>query len=87
MTNNRVNFIPIAETEKTPKVELEYNNKTYKSYVKLGLITPDNLDVQEKQFLSLVEPTEENPIERTVTRIVRLRAPYHTSKRMKKKSI
>jgi len=75
----RVNFIPI-KSENLPKVELEYNNRTEESYRKHGLPVPDNLDIPEKNFRSLVEP--DTPIERTVTRIVRLKAPdYLTKKR------
>ncbi len=72
------NFVPIKQESK--KVEIEYNNKTEQSYKKYYLEVPEMLNYQEKHFLSLVDP--ENPIERTVTRIVRLKAPdYSTKKR------
>ena len=74
----RINFVPIKQ-ENIPKVELEYNNRTEQSYIKNGLTVPDNLDVQEKNVRSLVEP--DTPIERTVTRCVRLKAPDYSSKK------
>ena len=49
----------------------EYNNKTEKSYLDKKLKVPDNLDFQQKHFLGLVE----GPIERTLTKIIRLKAP------------
>jgi hypothetical protein len=82
------NFVPLDQEIKEPeqfvdkegKPILEYNDKTYKSYVGKGLTPPDMLDYQEKQFLLHVDPTRK-PIEKTVTKIVRLMAPDYSDKK------
>jgi hypothetical protein len=57
----------------------EWNDKTYKNFVKYGL-TPPDVDFQERQFLRLVK----GHIDREVTRIVRLKAiNYNAPKRMR----
>ena len=64
---------------KKPEVKIEYNNRSYESFVKNGF--PDNIPRPIKgpydrmqKFLSLVD-LRKGPLEKTVTTIVRLRAP------------
>ena len=84
------NFVSIQKKQKqnkkmqesNKKPIIEYNNKTYSSYVSQGFGPPDLLDYQEKHFLSEVDIETGGPITRTVTKIVRLKAPdYSTSKK------
>jgi len=60
---------------------IEYNNRTEKSYLSKKLDLPEYLDYQEKHFLGLVE----GDIERTVTKIVRLKALDYDTKEKKQK--
>ena len=55
-------------------IEWEYNDRSYKEYVGKGLTPPDNLLWQERKFIQLTDPTKCKPV-RTVTKIVRLKAP------------
>ena len=64
---------------------LEYNNKTYRSYVSQGLGAPEFLDYQEKQFVAAVDPDKKDQIERTVTKIIRVKAIDYTSKKKERK--
>ena len=64
---------------KKPEVKIEYNNRSYESYMKNGFA--DNITRSIKgphdrmqMFLNKVD-LRKGPIERTVTMIVRLRAP------------
>ena len=64
---------------KKPEVKIEYNNRTYESYMKNGFA--DNIPRAIKgpheriqKFLNEVDLSK-GPLERTVTMIVRLRAP------------
>lgn len=75
------NFVPVKKANKKPV--LEYNNRTELSYVEQGL-TPPALDHQEKNFLSKVDPKIE-PVTRSVSKIVRLKAiDYNSPKRERK---
>lgn len=80
----------VAKTKQEPEVVeeeeslIEYNNKTEESYLSKNLPSPDYLDYQEKNFLAEIDVSKE-PIERTVTRIVRLKAPDYTSKKRERK--
>ena len=77
---------------KKPEVKLEYNNRSYESYVKNGF--PDNIPrsvsgprTRMQQFLNKVD-LRKGPLERTVRMIVRLRAPdYSTPKRERKEFV
>lgn len=62
----------------------EYNDKTEQSYVKQGLKVPERLDFQIKNFLSEVDTTK-GDIEKTVTKIVRIKAIDYTDKKKKQK--
>ncbi|HEX5186572.1 MAG TPA: hypothetical protein VFV86_06745 [Nitrososphaeraceae archaeon] len=67
------------------KTIIEYNNKTYRQYIGKGLTPPDMLDYQERQFVANVDfdPKIGHNIKRTVTKIVRLKAPdYSNEKRI-----
>ena len=78
------NFVPLKNENKNKKPALEYNNRTEQSYREQGLTPPENLNQQEKNFLSKVN-TEVEPITMTVTKIVRLKAiDYNSSKRERK---
>jgi hypothetical protein len=65
---------------------IEYNTRTYQSYVSKGFEPPENFDHQTRHFLSKIQydPSgkHEPKITKEVTRIVRLRAPdYSTPKK------
>ena len=74
---------------KKPEVKIEYNNRSYESFVKNGF--PDNIprpvtgphDRMQK-FLAKVD-LRKGPIERTVTTIVRLKAPDWSTKKHERK--
>ena len=64
---------------KKPEVKIEYNNRSYESYIKAGF--PDTIPRsitgppdRTQKLLSLVD-LRKGPIEWTVTTIVRLKAP------------
>src|SRR6476619_6670024 len=64
---------------KKPEVKIEYNNRSYESWIKNGF--PDNIPRpisgphdRLQKFLAKVD-LRKGPIERTVTTIVRLKAP------------
>ena len=57
-----------------------YNKRTWESYSKNGISPPDNLDLQERNFLRKVK-VNKKPIEREVTKIVRIRTRDYTSKK------
>ena len=50
------NFVPVKNANKynNNQPKLEYNNKTAESYRKNGLEIPENLDGQQRNFLSKV---------------------------------
>ena len=80
------NFVPVKKTNK--KIVWEYNNKTAQSFTKNGLEVPDNLDSQERNFLSKVsvDPNSAgHEIRRTVTKICRFKAIDYSSKRLERK--
>ena len=78
------NFVPIKKANKNKKPAIEYNNRTELSYRQNNLTTPDNLDYQEKNFLSKVDATA-GIITRTVTKIVRMKAIDYSSPKMERK--
>jgi hypothetical protein len=48
-----INFVPIKkEYKKKASPPIEYNDRGQKSYTKNGLQIPDNLNRQERNFLS-----------------------------------
>jgi hypothetical protein len=72
-----------------PEVKIEYNDKSYESYIKAGF--PDNIPhsitgprIRLQTFLSAVD-LRKGPIERTVRTMVRLRAPDYTTKKHERK--
>jgi hypothetical protein len=75
---------PDASTFKRPTPNIEWNDRTEKSYSDNGFSTEQFKASQEKTFLSQVD-LRKAPIERTVTKIVRLKAvDYNTEKRERK---
>jgi hypothetical protein len=80
------------DVPKKPEVKIEYNNRSYESYVKNGFA--DNIPRaivgphdRMQQFLSQVD-LRKGPIERTVRSIVRLRAiDWNTKKNERKEFI
>jgi hypothetical protein len=75
---------PDASSFKRPDPGLQWNNKTEESYSTQGFSTEDFKSSQEKTFLSQVD-LRKGPIERTVTKIARLKAiDYSTEKRERK---
>ncbi len=79
---NSSNFVPLKNaSNKIKKPAIEYNDRTELSYISQGLTPPETLNQQEKNFLSKVDPNVE-PIIRTVTKVVRLKAiDYNSPKR------
>lgn len=80
------------EVAKKPEVKIEYNNRSYESYTKTGFtdIVPRSIigpyDRMQKFFNKI--DLRKGPIERTVTTIVRLRAPdWNTAKNERKEFI
>jgi hypothetical protein len=84
--NNSTNFVHVKK-EDNIKSKLSYNSKTIESYKKNGLDIPDNLDYQERMFISKVSVNEKlgHKIKITVTKIVRIRAPDYSTKRLERK--
>ena len=68
-------------TRKEPK-GFEWNNLSIKAYQDIDMEVPGNLCQFEKRFLSMVDVSK-GPIERTVTSMVRLKAPdYSTNEKV-----
>jgi hypothetical protein len=70
--------------KKIAKILEEYNNKTEESYKKNELEVPERLDFQIKHFLMLVD-AEKYPVEKEVTRVIRLKEIDYNSKRREMK--
>src|SRR5215510_2570520 len=64
----------------------EWNDNDRKAYLDIGLRPPEHLSRFERKFLSLVDVSK-GPVERTVTHIVRLKAPDYLAPLPKDKSI
>jgi len=90
-------YISIARTIKPetqpPEPVMEYNNKTYQSYVDNGFIDRDDITIphsvlapekRKREFLSRVDVSK-GEIERKVTTIVRLKAKDYSTKSNEKK--
>ena len=79
------------DVPKKPEVKIEYNNRSYETFVKNGF--PDNIprpitgphDRMQK-FLAKVD-LRKGPIERTVTTIVRLKAPDWNIRSMRERNL
>src|SRR5688572_2025135 len=76
------NFVPVKKANK--KINWEYNDNSQKSFTKNGLQVPDNLDYQERNFLSKVsvDPKKGHEIRREITKIVRIKARDYSSPRL-----
>ena len=61
-----------------PVPEIEWNQNDIKAYQDIGLQVPSDTCMFQKRFLSLVD-VRQGPIERTVTHIVRQKAPDYLS--------
>ena len=80
------------KVEQKPDVKIEYNDRSYESYIKTGF--PDDIPHSVsaprdciRNFLTAVDPRK-GPVERTVTHIYRLKAPdWNTKKRERKEFI
>ncbi len=78
-----------SDVPKKPEIKIEYNNRSYESYIKTGF--PDYIphDItgpydRIKKWLNLVD-LRKGPIERTVRTLVRLKAPdWNTPKHERK---
>jgi ABC-type Fe2+-enterobactin transport system substrate-binding protein len=71
------------DTPKKPEIVLDYNDKSYQSYIEQGFADSITHKIQAphdriQQFLSQVD-IRNGPIERTVTTMVRLRATDYDS--------
>jgi hypothetical protein len=66
------NISKIKEPKKLP--DIEWNDRSIKAYTDLGLEVPETVGRWEKRFLATVHVSK-GPIERTITSMVRLRAP------------
>jgi hypothetical protein len=79
--------VPVEQKKKeVPAILKGWNNRTEESYKKNGLDVPERLDEQNKHFLMLVD-AEKNPVEKEITRIVRIRAIDYNSKRREMKEL
>ena len=70
---------------KKPEVKIEYNNRSYESFVKNGFANSIPRSItgpydRLQKFLSQVD-LRKGPIERTVRSIVRLKAPDYSTKK------
>jgi hypothetical protein len=73
---------PEEVKEETPP--LKYNSRTLESYKANGFEIPEKIDLWERRFLSIVDPSKAE-IERKVTKIIRLKAvDYNTKKKERK---
>src|SRR4029079_6606028 len=77
------------EVKKKPEIKIEYNNRSYESYVKNGFA--DSIPQLIKspyegmhKFFNQVD-LRKGPIERTVRMIVRLKAPDWSTKKAERK--
>jgi hypothetical protein len=82
-------IVPLNEEEQENQEQenpiIEYNNNTEQSYLKNGLVVADNvLNTQEKNFISQVDVSKQ-PIERTVTKIVRVKDIDYKSEKKERK--
>jgi hypothetical protein len=75
---------PDASTFKRPDPGITWNNKTEESYEKEGFSTRDFAMSQEHVFLSQVDIRRQD-IERTVTKIVRLKAIDYSTEKLERK--
>jgi hypothetical protein len=75
---------PDASSFKRPDPGITWNNKTEESYSENGFSVEDFKNTQEKTFLSQVD-LRKAPIERTVTKIVRLKAVDYTTEKIERK--
>jgi hypothetical protein len=73
-----------SQKKEVPEILKGWNNRTEKRYRKNGLDVPERLDEQEKYFLRLVD-AEKYPVEKEITKIVRIRAPDYGSKKRETK--
>jgi hypothetical protein len=80
------NFVPIKKDNKS-KPPIEYNDRGQKSYTKNGLQIPDNLNRQERNFLSRASTKQElgHKIRREVSKIVRIKARDYSSEKLERK--
>src|SRR5687768_15550396 len=73
------------EAEEQENLIIEFNNKTEQSYLNNGLVVPTNVaENQEKNFLSQVDASKQ-PLERTVTKIVRINDIDYKSEKKERK--
>ncbi len=80
----RVAVLVEQKKKKVPDILKGWNNRTEESYRKNGLDVPEHLDYQNKHFLMLVD-AEKYPVEKEITKIVRIRAIDYNSKRKEMK--
>ena len=74
---------PVQKTKPT----IEWNDNDLKAYNDIGITPPDHVCMFEKRFLSRVDTSRE-PIKRTITTMVRLKAPdYSTPNRDRKEYV
>ena len=76
---------PIKKEDTKPKIA--YNDLNQKSFSKNGLKVPENLDSQQRNFLSKVSTKQElgHKIRREVTKIVRLKQRDYNSEKLERK--
>jgi hypothetical protein len=82
------NFVPIKkEDNKSKPLPIEYNDRGQRSYTKNGLQIPENLNYQERIFLSRVSTKQEmgHKIRREVSKIVRIKARDYSSEKLERK--
>jgi hypothetical protein len=77
------------KVEQKPEVKIEYNDRSYESYIKTGFAdqVPHSISAPRHrihELLAAVDPRK-GPVERTVRSIVRLRAPDWNTKKNERK--
>ena len=74
-----------VSTRKEPK-DFEWNDLSIKAYTDLDLEPPERLGMFQKRFLALVDISKQ-PIQRSVTSMVRLKAPDYLGQEKDKTKI
>lgn len=75
--------VGMVDKKSAPPI-IEYNDRDQKSFTKNGLQIPENLNYQERNFLSKVSTKQElgHKIRREVTKIVRVKARDYNSTKL-----
>ncbi len=72
------------EVQQKPKPDIVWNDGDIKAYTDIGVVQPGHMCMFELNFLNVVD-LRKGPIERTVLRMFRLRAPDYTTPKHERK--